>query len=121
MIDAGQGSRADALAREIEEEMSTGVLNSGDRAGTKDDLRKRFNVAVANLGMAAASVEAHVSQLENPDTELLRLRLASWPDQLPPPPPPGPADPASIMIVVGCMRRTHRRHHDHGIGRPGGD
>jgi len=45
-------SRAEALAREIEEEVSTGVLNTGDRLGTKDDLRQRFNVAVATVNEA---------------------------------------------------------------------
>jgi DNA-binding FadR family transcriptional regulator len=45
-------SRAEALAREIEEEISTGILNTGDRLGTKDDLRKRFNVAVATVDEA---------------------------------------------------------------------
>lgn len=45
-------SRAEALAREIEEEISTGVLNSGDRLGTKDELRQRFSVAVATVNEA---------------------------------------------------------------------
>jgi DNA-binding FadR family transcriptional regulator len=45
-------SRAEALAREIEEEISTGILNTGDRLGTKDDLRQRFNVAVATVNEA---------------------------------------------------------------------
>jgi DNA-binding FadR family transcriptional regulator len=45
-------SRAEALAREIEGEISTGVLTSGDRLGTKDDLRQRFNVAVATVNEA---------------------------------------------------------------------
>src|SRR5260370_19595001 len=45
-------SRAAALAREIEEEISAGVLNTGDRLGTKDDLRQRLNVAVATLNQA---------------------------------------------------------------------
>jgi DNA-binding FadR family transcriptional regulator len=45
-------SRAEALAREIEEEISAGVLNTGDRLGTKDDLRQRFSVAVATVNEA---------------------------------------------------------------------
>jgi DNA-binding FadR family transcriptional regulator len=45
-------SRAAALAREIEEEISAGVLSTGDRLGTKDDLRQRFNVAVATVNEA---------------------------------------------------------------------
>ena len=45
-------SRAEALARAIEEEISAGVLNTGDRLGTKEDLRLRFNVAVATVNEA---------------------------------------------------------------------
>jgi DNA-binding FadR family transcriptional regulator len=45
-------SRAEALAREIEEEISAGVVRTGDRLGTKDDLRRRFNVAVATVNEA---------------------------------------------------------------------
>lgn len=45
-------SRAEALARELEEEISVGVLTTGDRLGTKEDLRLRFNVAVATVNEA---------------------------------------------------------------------
>jgi DNA-binding FadR family transcriptional regulator len=45
-------SRAEALAREIEGQISAGVLNTGDRLGTKDELRQRFNVAVATVNEA---------------------------------------------------------------------
>jgi DNA-binding FadR family transcriptional regulator len=45
-------SRAEAVAREIEEEISAGILTTGDRLGTKDDLRNRFNVAVATVNEA---------------------------------------------------------------------
>jgi DNA-binding FadR family transcriptional regulator len=45
-------SRAEALAREVEEEISAGVLTTGDRIGTKDELRQRFNVAVATVNEA---------------------------------------------------------------------
>jgi DNA-binding FadR family transcriptional regulator len=45
-------SRAEALARELEEEISAGVLSTGDRLGTKEDLRQRFNVAVATVNEA---------------------------------------------------------------------
>jgi DNA-binding FadR family transcriptional regulator len=45
-------SRAEAMARELEEEISLGVLSTGDRLGTKEDLRLRFNVAVATVNEA---------------------------------------------------------------------
>jgi GntR family transcriptional regulator, transcriptional repressor for pyruvate dehydrogenase complex len=50
-------SRAEALAREIEEQISAGVLSSGDRLGTKDDLRQRFRVAVATVNEAVKLLE----------------------------------------------------------------
>jgi GntR family transcriptional regulator, transcriptional repressor for pyruvate dehydrogenase complex len=50
-------SRAEALAREIEEEISAGVVKTGDRLGTKDDLRRRFNVAVATVNEAVKLLE----------------------------------------------------------------
>lgn len=45
-------SRAEALARELEEEISGGVLSTGDRLGTKEELRQRFSVAVATVNEA---------------------------------------------------------------------
>jgi GntR family transcriptional regulator, transcriptional repressor for pyruvate dehydrogenase complex len=45
-------SRAGALAREIEEEISVGLLSTGDRLGTKEELRQRFNVAPATVNEA---------------------------------------------------------------------
>jgi GntR family transcriptional repressor for pyruvate dehydrogenase complex len=51
-------SRAEALAREIEEEISAGVLNTGERLGTKDDLRKRVNVEAVKLLDTRGLVEA---------------------------------------------------------------
>jgi DNA-binding FadR family transcriptional regulator len=45
-------SRAEALARELEEEISVGVLITGERLGTKEELRLRFNVAVATVNEA---------------------------------------------------------------------
>ncbi len=51
-------SRAEALAREIEHEISMGVLSTGDRLGTKDDLRQRFNVAVATVNEAIKLLDA---------------------------------------------------------------
>jgi len=50
-------SRAEALAREIEEQISAGVLSSGDRLGTKDDVRQRFRVAVATVNEAVKLLE----------------------------------------------------------------
>jgi DNA-binding FadR family transcriptional regulator len=52
ILQSSRLSRAEALAREIEEEISAGVLNTGDRLGTKDDLRQRFGVAVATVNEA---------------------------------------------------------------------
>jgi GntR family transcriptional regulator, transcriptional repressor for pyruvate dehydrogenase complex len=50
-------SRAEAVAREIEEQISAGVLSSGDRLGTKDDVRQRFRVAVATVNEAVKLLE----------------------------------------------------------------
>ena len=50
-------SRAEALAREIEEQISAGALSTGDRLGTKDDLRQRFRVAVATVNEAVKLLE----------------------------------------------------------------
>jgi DNA-binding FadR family transcriptional regulator len=50
-------SRAEALAREIEQEIAAGVLRTGDRLGTKDDLRQRFSVAVATVNEAVKLLE----------------------------------------------------------------
>ena len=52
VLQGSRVSRAEALAREIEQDISMGVLNTGDRLGTKDDLRQRFNVAVATVNEA---------------------------------------------------------------------
>jgi DNA-binding FadR family transcriptional regulator len=45
-------SRAEALARELEDQISSGTLASGDRLGTKEDLRQHFSVAVATVNEA---------------------------------------------------------------------
>jgi DNA-binding FadR family transcriptional regulator len=50
-------SRAEALAREIEAEISAGAVTTGDRLGTKDDLRRRFSVAVATVNEAVKLLE----------------------------------------------------------------
>jgi len=50
-------SRAEALAREIEEEISAGAVTTGDRLGTKDDLRRRFGVAAATVNEAVKLLE----------------------------------------------------------------
>ena len=49
-------SRAELVARELEREIADG-LKAGDRLGTKDDLRKRFRVAVATLNEAVRLLE----------------------------------------------------------------
>jgi DNA-binding FadR family transcriptional regulator len=51
-------SRAEELARGIEDEISAGVLSTGDRVGTKEDLRLRFNVAVATVNEAIKLLES---------------------------------------------------------------
>jgi GntR family transcriptional repressor for pyruvate dehydrogenase complex len=54
---ASRLSRAEALARELEEEISDGTLGSGDRLGTKEDLRQRFGVANATVNEAVRLLE----------------------------------------------------------------
>ena len=49
-------SRAELVARELEREIADG-LKAGERLGTKDDLRKRFRVAVATLNEALRLLE----------------------------------------------------------------
>jgi GntR family transcriptional repressor for pyruvate dehydrogenase complex len=51
-------SRADELARAVEDDISAGVLSTGDRLGTKEDLRVRFNVAVATVNEAIKLLES---------------------------------------------------------------
>ena len=58
ILQSSRLSRAEALAREIEEEIAAGILNTGDRLGTKDDLRLRFNVAVATVNEAIKLLDA---------------------------------------------------------------
>lgn len=45
-------SRAEAVARELEEEISAGTAQTGDRLGTKEELRQRFSVAPATVNEA---------------------------------------------------------------------
>jgi DNA-binding FadR family transcriptional regulator len=40
------------MARELEDQISSGTLTTGDRLGTKEDLRQHFNVAVATVNEA---------------------------------------------------------------------
>jgi GntR family transcriptional regulator, transcriptional repressor for pyruvate dehydrogenase complex len=58
ILQSSRLSRAEALAREIEEDVAAGILNTGDRLGTKDDLRLRFNVAVATVNEAIKLLDA---------------------------------------------------------------
>jgi DNA-binding FadR family transcriptional regulator len=53
---AARVSRAELVARELEREISDG-RQAGDRLGTKEDLRKRFGVAVATVNEAVRLLE----------------------------------------------------------------
>jgi DNA-binding FadR family transcriptional regulator len=50
-------SRAEAIARELEGEIAGGTLEAGERLGTKQDLRRRFGVAVATINEAVRLLE----------------------------------------------------------------
>jgi DNA-binding FadR family transcriptional regulator len=50
-------SRAEAIARELEGEISGGTYQPGERLGTKRDLRVRFGVAVATVNEAVRLLE----------------------------------------------------------------
>jgi DNA-binding FadR family transcriptional regulator len=50
-------SRAEALARQLEHEIVQDGLVPGERLGTKEDLRKRFGVAVATVNEAMRLLE----------------------------------------------------------------
>ena len=51
-------SRAEALARRLETEITTRALPAGERLGTKGELRQRFGVAVATMNEAVRLMEA---------------------------------------------------------------
>ena len=51
-LDSSRVSRAEAVARAIETEISTGQVAAGEILGTKDDLKHRFGVAVATINEA---------------------------------------------------------------------
>jgi GntR family transcriptional repressor for pyruvate dehydrogenase complex len=51
-------SRAAALAREIEGDISAGIVTTGERLGTKEDLRQRFGVAMATVNEAVKLLDA---------------------------------------------------------------
>src|SRR5881396_828548 len=40
------------VARELESQITSGVLQAGERLGTKEDLRRRFGVAAASINEA---------------------------------------------------------------------
>jgi DNA-binding FadR family transcriptional regulator len=67
-------SRAEALAREVEEEISAGVVKTGDRLGTKDDLRRRFGVAVATVNEAVKLLETRGLVGARPGSRRRRFR-----------------------------------------------
>jgi DNA-binding FadR family transcriptional regulator len=50
-------SRAEALARRLEQEIIAGSLAPGERLGTKEELRQRFGVAFATLNEAVRLME----------------------------------------------------------------
>lgn len=52
VIHASQLSRAEAVARTVETEISAGRYAAGDSLGTKDELKRRFGVAVATINEA---------------------------------------------------------------------
>jgi DNA-binding FadR family transcriptional regulator len=54
---ASRVTRAEAVAREVEAEIVDGALAAGSRLGTKEDLRRRFGVAVATVNEAVRLLE----------------------------------------------------------------
>jgi DNA-binding FadR family transcriptional regulator len=56
-FEATRVSRAEALARRLEQEIVDTGLNAGARLGTKEDLRKRFGVATATVNEALRLLE----------------------------------------------------------------
>src|SRR3954471_19015980 len=54
---ASRVPRAEAVARDLEAQILGGGLAPGERLGTKDDLRRRFGVAVATINEAVRLLE----------------------------------------------------------------
>src|SRR3954453_5490905 len=54
---ASRVPRAKAVARDLEAQILGGGLAPGSRLGTKDDLRRRFGVAVATVNEAVRLLE----------------------------------------------------------------
>jgi DNA-binding FadR family transcriptional regulator len=54
---ASRVPRAEAVARDLEGQILGGGLSPGDRLGTKEDLRRRFGVAVATVNEAVRLLE----------------------------------------------------------------
>jgi DNA-binding FadR family transcriptional regulator len=54
---AARVSRAEAVSRQVESEIAGGTLARGERMGTKDDLRRRYGVAVATVNEAVRLLE----------------------------------------------------------------
>ncbi|HEX8752226.1 MAG TPA: FCD domain-containing protein [Solirubrobacterales bacterium] len=50
-------SRAESVASQLETEIMDGAIGPGDRIGTKEELRKRFGVAVATVNEAVRLLE----------------------------------------------------------------
>lgn len=57
-LSASRLSRAEAVSRQIEADISSGRLSTGQRLGTKEDLRRRFGVAPATLNEAIKLLDA---------------------------------------------------------------
>src|SRR4051794_41964096 len=54
---ASRVPRAEAVARDLEAQILGGGLAPGERLGTKEDLRRRFGVAVATVNEAVRLLE----------------------------------------------------------------
>jgi DNA-binding FadR family transcriptional regulator len=50
-------SLAEGIARQLEDEVTSGALARGERLGTKEDLRRRFGVALATVSEAIKLLE----------------------------------------------------------------
>lgn len=57
-LSASRTSRAEGMARELEQRIVDAGLSAGERLGTKEDLRKQFGVAVATVNEALRLLES---------------------------------------------------------------
>jgi DNA-binding FadR family transcriptional regulator len=56
-MDASRVSRAEAVTRELEQQIVDGALPAGEKLGTKEQIRRRFGVAVATVNEAIRLLE----------------------------------------------------------------